>query len=81
MAGLTRTGFDLLPGNSHIVMKSLPIGSSRRTRKSRFTEVQIIGIIKEQEAGLPDLDGRFYRPCPTCQHPPEIFCTINYDPR
>jgi putative transposase len=26
---------------------------SKRTRKSRFTEAQIIGMIKEQEAGLP----------------------------
>jgi len=25
-------------------------------RKSRFTEVQIIGMIKEQEAGLPATD-------------------------
>jgi putative transposase len=25
-------------------------------RKSRFTEVQIIGMIKEQEAGLPTAD-------------------------
>ena len=25
----------------------------RRTRKSRFTEAQIIGTLKEQEAGMP----------------------------
>ena len=25
-------------------------------RKSRFTEAQIIGMIKEQEAGLPTVD-------------------------
>ncbi len=25
-------------------------------RKSRFTEAQIIGIIKQQEAGLPTFD-------------------------
>lgn len=29
---------------------------SRRTRKSRFTEAQIIGMIKEQEAGLPTVE-------------------------
>ena len=27
-------------------------------RKSRFTEAQIIGMIKEQEAGLPTSEGR-----------------------
>ena len=39
-------------------------------RKSRFTEAQIIGMIKEQEAGLPTAEvcrkhglsqGRFYK--------------------
>ncbi|WP_416235291.1 transposase [Paracoccus sp. (in: a-proteobacteria)] len=36
-------------------------------RKSRFTEAQIIGMIKEQEAGMPTAEvcRRHWTSCPT----------------
>jgi len=54
----SRLDVDLPPPRKfpHSIVESAQLSRSRRMRKSRFTETQIIGMIKEQEAGLPVAD-------------------------